>query len=132
MPRVRPAIARLLLVAALIQVSAARGLRPKMFIARAALPAAAAGAPLAPGGGRRAKPEGSTRGGRKAALATSADAADLNDARVALILEDGSVFEGKSFGAEPPAGGTFAGRLPDRQVGYAGSRTRRTAASRSR
>ena len=29
-------------------------------------------------------------------------------ARVALILEDGSVFEGKSFGAEPPAGGTFA------------------------
>ena len=35
----RPAIAILLLVAALIQVSAARGLRPKMFIARAARPA---------------------------------------------------------------------------------------------
>ena len=25
-----------------------------------------------------------------------------------MILEDGSVFEGKSFGAEPPAGRTFA------------------------
>ena len=39
MPRVRPATARLLLVAALLQVSAARGLRPKMFLARAGVPA---------------------------------------------------------------------------------------------
>lgn len=49
------------------------------------------------------------RGGRHA-LATSADVKPdpSTYARVALILEDGSVFEGKSFGAEPPAGGTFA------------------------
>ena len=112
MPRISSATAIVLLVAALLQVSAARGLRPKMFLARAARPALQRPARrwLRAAAAARSRKGLFQRGGRKAALATSADVPPdpSTYARVALILEDGSVFEGKSFGAEPPAGGTFA------------------------
>ena len=83
-----------------------------MFIARAARPALQRPARrwLRAAAAARSRKGLLQRGGRKAALATSADVPPdpSTYARVALILEDGSVFEGKSFGAEPPAGGTFA------------------------
>ena len=83
-----------------------------MFIARAARPALQRPARrwLRAAAAARSRKGLLQRGGRKAALATSADVPPdpSSYARVALILEDGSVFEGKSFGAEPPAGGTFA------------------------
>ena len=107
MPRVHPVASILLLFAALLRVTAARGLRPrnsKMFIARAARPALQRPARrwLRAAAAARSRKGLLQRGGRKAALATSADVPPdpSTYARVALILEDGFVFEAKSFGAE--------------------------------
>ena len=74
-----------------------------------------------------------SRGGA-ARFATAADCPPdpSSYCRVALVLEDGSVFEGRSFGAEPPAGGTFAEVVfQTGMVGYAEALTDPSRAHRA-
>ena len=117
--------------AALIQVSAA-ATRQKCSSRERRGPRCSARA-AGRGGGRRAGGKGSYKGGRKAMRRRAPTCRRTRHVRARrLILEDGSVFEGNP-GAEPPAGGTFASRLPDRHGLYAEALTDPSyAASRSR